>query len=321
MFGSRGPKRFRKLAGSFGPENFQLDSYYDRTAVIECVPNFSEARDEGKVRAIVQAIESAPGVLLLGWEFDTDHNRSVVTFAGEPEAVMKGAVRGAGEAAELIDLREHQGVHPRVGAADVIPFVPLNGATLEACVDVAHRAGEEIWRRYRVPVYFYEAAAKNPERRALEKVRRKGFDGSPPDIGDIAEHARAGASIVGARGLLIAFNVNLKTPDARIAQAIARKIRESSGGFRYVKAMGIYLSSQDCAQVSMNLTNFAETPLDRVYETIRREAERLGTGIRSSQLIGFVPRRAYEMFPEFFSRAENFDESRILETRIERLLN
>ncbi len=289
--------------------------------MIECVPNFSEARDQEKVRAIVQAIESAPGVLLLGWECDADHNRSVVTFAGEPDAVREAAVRGAGAAAELIDLREHLGVHPRVGAADVIPFVPLTESTLEACVEVAHRAGEEIWRRYRVPVYFYEAAALNPERRALEKVRRKGFDGLPPDIGDITEHLHAGASVVGARELLIAFNVNLTTPDPRIAQAIAKTIRESSGGFRYVKAMGIYLASQNRAQVSMNLTNFVETRLNDVYAAICREAERLGAGVRSSQLIGFVPRRAFQMFPEFFSRAENFNESRILETRIERLLN
>jgi glutamate formiminotransferase len=269
------------------------------------------------MRAIVEAIESAPGVLLLGSESDADHNRSVVTFAGDPEAVLEGAVRGAGKAAGLIDLHRHQGVHPRVGAADVIPFIPLAGATLEKCVEVAHRAGEEIWRRYGVPVYFYEAAARISQRQRLEKVRRAEFDGRPPDIGDIAAHPTAGASVVGARGFLIAFNVNLNTPDAEIARSIARRIRESSGGFRYVKAMGIYVESQGSAQVSMNLTNFAETPLDRVYAEICREAEALGAGVRSSELIGFVPRRAFEMAPDFFRRAENFDESRILEARID----
>ena len=269
------------------------------------------------MRAIVEAIESAPGVLLLGWESDADHNRSVVTFAGDPEAVLEGAVRGAGQAAGLIDLHRHRGVHPRVGAADVIPFVPLEGATLEECAGVAHRAGEEIWRRYGVPIYFYEAAARIPQRQRLEKVRRAEFDGRPPDIGNIAAHPTAGAAVVGARGFLIAFNVNLNTPDAEIARKIARKIRESSGGFRYVKAMGIYVESQGSAQVSMNLTNFAETPLDRVYAEICREAEALGAGVRSSELIGFVPRRAFEMASDFFRRAENFDESRILEPRID----
>jgi glutamate formiminotransferase len=284
--------------------------------MIECVPNFSEARDAAKVRAIVAAIGSVPGVLLLGYESDADHNRSVVTFAGDPEAVLEGAIRGAGKASELIDLGEHQGAHPRVGAADVIPFVPLEGATLGDCVRVAHHAGEEIWRRYGVPVYFYEAAARTPERRRLEKVRRQGFDGQPPDIGTLAAHPRAGAAMIGARDFLIAFNINLYAADAGIARAIARKIRESSGGFRHVKAMGLYLDSHGCAQVSMNLTNFAEIPLDRLYETILDEARRLGTGIRSSELIGFVPRRAFEQAPDFFRRAANFDQSRIIENRI-----
>jgi len=286
--------------------------------VIECVPNFSEGVDRAKVRAIVDAIESAPGVLLLGWESDMDHNRSVVTFAGEPAAVIEGAVRAAGKAAELIDLHHHSGVHPRVGAADVIPFVPLSGATMATCIDAAHQAGAEIWQRFGVPVYFYEAAARSPERRSLEKVRRRGFDGRPPDIGDIATHPTAGASVVGARDFLIAFNINLNTPDPEIARAIARKIRESSGGFPHVKAMGLYLASRGCAQVSMNLTNFTEIPLDQVYAMIRAEASRLGTTIRSSQLVGFVPSRAYEMAPEFFERAENFDDSRILENQIGR---
>jgi glutamate formiminotransferase len=287
-----------------------------RTEVIECVPNFSEGRDAAKVRAIVAAIESAPGVLLAGYESDQDHNRSVVTFAGEPEAVLEGAIRGVGKAAELIDLNTHRGVHPRVGAADVIPFVPMEGATLADCIVIAHRAGEEIWRRFGVPVYFYEAAARIPERKRLERVRRRGFDGKPPDIGAIPAHASAGAAVVGARDFLIAYNINLATPDPAIAQAIARKIRESSGGFPFVKAMGRYLASRNCAQISMNLTNFAQTPLDLVYKAIADEAGRNATSIASSQIVGFIPRRAFEMFPEFFRRAENFDESRVIETRI-----
>ena len=285
--------------------------------MIECVPNFSEGRDAEKVRAIVDSIQSVAGVLMLGWESDTDHNRSVVTFAGEPEAVLEGAIRGVGRAAELIDLTQHHGVHPRVGAADVVPFVPMSGATMEDCIAIAHHAGEEIWRRFGVPVYFYESAARDSNRRRLEKVRRRGFDGKPPDVGDIASHPTAGASVVGARGFLIAFNVNLATPDPAVAQAIAAKIRESSGGFPFVKAMGRHLASRDCAQISMNLTNFAETPLEELYAAIAAEAARLGTSVRSTQLIGFVPRRAFEMAPAFFERAENFNDSRILESRID----
>jgi glutamate formiminotransferase len=288
--------------------------------MLECVPNFSEGRDKAVVEAIANAIAKTPGVLMLGWESDGDHNRSVMTFAGTPDAVVEAAVRGAGKAAELIDLAAHQGVHPRVGAADVIPFVPLDRSSMGEAVDAAHRAGEEIWSRFGVPVYFYEKAARNPGRRRLEKVRRREFDGAPPDIGSVAAHPKAGASMVGARELLIAYNVQLATRDAAIAQAIARKIRASSGGFPHVKAMGIYLASRDCAQVSMNLTNFAETPLDRVYETIAAAAREHGTEALAGEIIGFIPRRAYEMAPEFFRRAENFSESRILETRIAELL-
>jgi glutamate formiminotransferase len=283
--------------------------------VIECVPNFSEGRDQSTIRGIVDAIASA-GVLLLGYESDVDHNRSVVTFAGAPETVMEGAIRGAGKATELIDLTHHEGVHPRVGAADVIPFVPLDGASIHDCARFAHRAGEEIWSRFGVPVYFYEAAARVPGRKRLENVRRRGFDGAPPDIGAIASHPRAGASVIGAREILIAYNINLETADAEVARAIARKIRESSGGFRFVKAMGLFLPSRGNAQVSMNLTNYAETPLDRVYDAVVEEAARLGTRVRSSQLVGFIPRRAYEMYPDFFARAEHFNESRIIEVRV-----
>jgi len=288
--------------------------------MLECVPNFSEGRNQATVAAIAEAIAAVPGVLLLGAESDADHNRTVITFAGSSDAVMEGAVRGAGKAAELIDLSSHQGVHPRVGAADVIPFVPLDGSTMDDAIAAAHRAGEEIWRRYGVPVYFYERTARAPARMRLERVRRKEFDGAPPDIGNLKEHPQAAASMVGARAFLIAYNVQLATRDAAIAQAIARQIRESSGGFRHVKAMGLYLPSRDCAQVSMNLTNFAETPLEQVFDAIASAARQHGTEAAAGEIIGFVPRRAYEMAPEFFQRAENFEESRILETRIAELL-
>jgi glutamate formiminotransferase len=289
--------------------------------MLECVPNFSEGRDEAVVRAIVDAIGSAPGVLVLGWESDGDHNRSVVTFAGPAENVVEGAVRGAGKAAELIDLNRHQGKHPRVGAADVIPFIPLAGSSMGDAVAAAHRAGSEIWRRFGVPVYFYEGAARQTERRRLEKVRRTGFDGLPPDIGTLPAHPAAGAAMVGARQFLIAYNVDLETPDPAAARAIAAVIRESSGGFRYVKAMGLYLPSRNCAQVSMNLVNFAETPFEDLFQVIKQEAETLGTRVAGCELIGFIPQGAFELAPDFFRRAGNFNESRIIENRIGQLLH
>lgn len=284
--------------------------------MIECVPNFSEGRDTRVIEEIAAAISRTPGVTLLGWESDADHHRSVVTFAGPADAVREGAVRGVGAAVERIDLNRHLGVHPRVGAADVVPFVPLDGSTLEDCVEVAHRAGEEIWERFRVPVYFYEAAALKPERRPLQNVRRKGFDGAPPDIGDLAAHRSAGAVMVGARNFLIAYNVNLATSNVEIAKEIAKKVRESSGGFRFVKAMGLLLASSNRAQVSMNLTNFAEISLDELYATIEDEAARRGTSIAESELIGFVPKAAFEKSPEFFRRTRGFEESRVIENRL-----
>lgn len=284
--------------------------------MLECVPNFSEGRDQATVRAIVEAIRSEAGVRILGWESDADHHRSVVTFAGAADAVTEAAVRGAGQAAKLIDLSRHRGVHPRVGAADVIPFIPLAGSTMDDAVTAAHRAGESIWKRFGVPVYFYGAAARRAQRQRLEAVRREGFDGGPPDIGDIPAHPTAGAAMVGARGFLIAYNVLLATPDVSVARAIARRIRESSGGFRYVKAIGLHLASQDRAQVSMNLTNFAETPLEEVFRAIEREAAQAGTRVQSCELIGFIPRQAFDAVPAFFRRAANFEDARIIESHL-----
>jgi glutamate formiminotransferase len=288
--------------------------------MLECVPNFSEGRDAGVVTAIVEAVQSTPGVVLCGWEMDSDHNRSVVTFAGPADTVVEGALRGAAEAAKRIDISVHSGVHPRVGSADVIPFVPLEGASMADAVAAAHRAGEELWKRCGVPAYFYGEAAKQAGRARLERVRRSGFDSGRPDVGDIAAHPTAGASMVGARGFLIAYNVDLATADAGVAREIAKQIRESSGGFRHVKAMGLYLASRACAQVSMNLTDFAATPLEAVLEAIRVAAERLGTSVASSEVIGFVPLQAYRQAPQFFEYAANFSTDRILESRLAQLI-
>ena len=284
--------------------------------MIECVPNFSEGRDPAKIAAIVDAIRSVPQVAVLGSESDADHHRSVVTFAGEPENVLEAAFRAVGKAAELIDLRQHAGVHPRVGATDVLPFVPLHGSTMANCVAMAHRAGEQIWQRFGIPVYFYEAAARRESRKPLQNTRRTGFDGHPPDVGDIAQHKTAGATMVGARNFLIAYNINLSTADAAIAKDIARVIRASSGGIPFVKAMGLYLTELDCAQVSMNLTNFAATDLDHLYETVQREAERHGAAIQESELIGFIPQAAFDKAPAFFERTRGFRVTRVIESHL-----
>ncbi len=294
--------------------------------LIECVPNFSEGRDAAKVDAIVEAIRSAPGVVVLDRESDADHNRSVVTFAGAPEAVFEAALRGVEAAVRLIDLNRHTGVHPRIGAVDVLPFVPVEGLTLDDCVRIAVRAGEEIWRRFGLPVYLYEAAARRPDRVNLENIRRGQFEGlreevqsdsdRAPDIGDARLHPTAGAVVVGARKFLIAYNINLNTPDVDIAKKIARAIRFSSGGFRYVKAMGVSLASRNLAQVSMNLTDFEQTPVHRVFEAVRAEAERYGVEIAGSEIVGLIPKKALEMTAEFYLRCENFRPDVVLENRL-----
>jgi glutamate formiminotransferase len=297
--------------------------------MIECVPNFSEGRDLGVVAAIRDAIAAVPGILVLGCESDSDHNRSVITFAGaDGPAVAEAAVRGACKAAELIDLTSHAGVHPRIGAADVIPFIPLDGSTsMDECVRIAHWAGEELWKRVRVPAYFYEFAAMREERRRLEHVRKHGFEllrmlavtNSEewlPDAGGPALHPTAGAAAIGARRILIACNVNLATTDLDLAKRIARRVRASSGGFPHVKALGLALPSRGLVQVSMNLTHHEVSPLHVVYDVILEEAERAGVAIEETELIGFIPRAAAEQAPEFISKCRGFHASRMLETRI-----
>jgi glutamate formiminotransferase len=294
--------------------------------LVECVPNFSEGRDAGKINAIVQAVLAVPEVVLLDREADADHNRSVLTFAGTPAAVAEAAFRAVEQAVALIDLTKHQGAHPRIGAADVVPFIPIEGVTLEDCVQLAERLGAEIWNKLRVPVYLYEAAARRAERTNLENIRRGQFEAlvlemgtvpaRDPDIGDPVCHPTAGATVTGARKFLIAYNVNLNTPDVAIAKRIAKTIRFSSGGFRYVKSMGVMLASRNLAQVSINLTDFEQTPMHVVFEAVRREAERYGVTVAGSEIVGLIPRKAIELSAEYFLRYENFRPELVLENRI-----
>lgn len=291
--------------------------------IVECVPNFSEGRDPAVVEAIVNAIAGVRGVTVLAREADPDHNRAVVTFGGAREAVAEAAVRGIEEAVKRIDLSRHSGVHPRIGAADVVPLVPIEGVTLEECAELARRTGHEVWRRVGVPVYLYEAAALMPERKRLENVRRGGFHWlrehvaeRPPDIGGPALHPTAGAVILGARKLLIAFNINLETGDVAVAREIAAAVRESSGGLPAVKALGLPIASRGLAQVSLNLTDFEVTGLFAVFEAVEREAARRGVAIASSELIGLMPRRALEQAAADFLKLRNFDASRVLEQRL-----
>jgi len=294
--------------------------------LIECVPNFSEGRDAAKVEAIVAVMRSVPGVYVLDHEMDADHNRSVVTLAGEPEAVAEAALLGTGKAMELIDLTQHTGAHPRVGATDVVPFIPVDGVTIEDCVALARRVGNEIWARYRVPVFFYEAAALRPERVNLENIRRGQFEGlrkemkknceRQPDVGEPKVHPTAGVTVVGARKFLIAYNVNLNTPDVGIANKIAKAIRFSSGGLRYVKSMGVELKGRNLAQVSINLTDFEQTPMHRVYEIVKREAERYGAIPVGSEIVGLVPKKAIEMAADFFLQLENFSPAQVFENKL-----
>jgi glutamate formiminotransferase len=286
--------------------------------MIECVANFSEGRDPAIVAAIEGAVRSAAGVRVLRSEMDTDHNRSVITFAGPPDAVSQGALRGIEQAIERIDLRKHAGVHPRMGAADVVPFVPLEGATLADCVAIARRTGEEVWKRFQVPVYYYEAAALSPDRRLLENCRRGGFENPriAPDVGGPQLHPSAGACIIGARKLLIAFNVNLKTDDVQVARDIARKIRASSGGMPFVKALGLPLAKRGLVQVSMNLTDFEQTPLHQVFDAVRREAAARGVEIAGSEIIGLMPRKALEDAAAHYLQCENFENGLVLENSL-----
>jgi glutamate formiminotransferase len=293
------------------------------STLVECVPNFSEGRDPAKVDAIVEAMK-IPGVYLLDREMDSDHNRSVITLVGEREAIQEAAIRGVGKAAEVIDLTKHEGAHPRMGAADVVPFIPIDGVTIEDCVATARHVGAEIAKRFQIPVYLYEAAAATPERQNLENIRRGQFEGiradiatnpaRKPDFGEPRVHPTAGATAVGARKALIAYNVFLNTSDVDVAKKIAKAVRFSSGGLRFVKGAGFQV--RGLAQVSMNLTDFEQTPIHRVFEFVKREAARYGVIPVSSEIVGLIPKRALEQAAEWFLQIENFDSSLILENRL-----
>ncbi|HET6169991.1 MAG TPA: glutamate formimidoyltransferase [Terracidiphilus sp.] len=292
--------------------------------LVECVPNFSEGRDVRRVEAIVAAMR-VDGVHLLDWSMDSDHNRSVVTIAGSPSGVVESAVRGTGKAAELIDLTRQQGIHPRIGAADVIPFVPISGVKLEQCVMLARQAGLEIWRRFGIPIYFYEAAAARPDRANLEDVRRGQFEGlrdsvrkeaaRRPDLGGPGLHPTAGACAVGARKFLVTYNLFFDSTDIALVRAIAREVRAASGGLMGVKAMG--LLSHGRAQLSMSITDFEATPISQVYSAVSRLAQRHKAALVEGEVIGLVPEAACERDSEWMRQLIGFDsQTKILEERL-----
>lgn len=295
--------------------------------LIECIPNFSEGRDPARIDALEQAMSGIPGACVLDRQSDFDHHRCVFTLAGEPLAVQAAALRGVAKAAELIDLTRHSGAHPRIGAVDVLPFVPVSGVSMEECVELAHDTGRAIWQRYKIPVYFYGAAATTPERANLENIRRGQFEGlrehadvdplRAPDVGGPHLHPTAGAVAVGARKALIACNINLSTPDAAVAKEIARAIRYSSGGLRNVKAIGLELKTRGQAQVSINLTDYEQTPLHRVFEMVRSEAQRRGCAIVDTEIVGLAPRKALEMAAAYFLQLTAPGGLPVLEDRLE----
>ncbi len=291
--------------------------------LVECVPNFSEGRRQEVIDAIVGAIKSVPNVWILDVESDPDHNRSVVTCVGEPEAALEAMFRAIAKAAELINLDEHQGEHPRIGATDVVPFIPLRGVTMEECVALARQLGQRVGEELGIPVYLYEAAATRPDRENLANIRKGEYEGlkeaiktdpnREPDFGP-RELGSAGATVIGAREFLIAFNVYLNTDDVKIAKRIARAVRHSSGGLRYVKALGMLVGGQ--AQVSMNLTNFKKTPIFRVVELIRREAARYGCTITHTELVGLTPQQAMLDVAQWYLQLDGFSASQVLENRL-----
>ncbi len=294
--------------------------------LVECVPNFSDGRNKPVVQAIAAEISRDRSIRLLDQEMNADHNRSVVTFVGEPEAVLEAALRGVRKATELIDMRQHRGEHPRMGATDVLPFVPVGATTLERCAGLARQAGARIGSELQIPVYLYEAAASRPSRENLADVRRGEYEGiasvigtdpeRAPDFGPSKIHPTAGAIAVGARLPLLAFNVNLGTKDVEIARKVAKAIRFQTGGLRYVKALGFGLAERGIVQVSMNLVNTWGTPVHRVFAMIREEADRYGVPIVGSEVVGLVCQDALVDVAEHALRLENFSRDQILENRL-----
>jgi len=289
--------------------------------IVECIPNFSEARRPEVVDTIIASVASVNGIRILDRHSDVDHNRTVLTFVGTPEAVEEAAYLGIAKAAELIDLNHHQGEHPRMGATDVVPFVPISGVTMQECVEMARRLGKRVAETLDIPVYFYEDAAIRQDRKNLEDIRRGEFEGiketiatdpyRAPDLGP-KRMGPAGATVIGARQPLIAYNIFLNTPDVSIAQKIARRVRNSSGGFHYVKGMGVLV--EGLAQVSMNLTNFHYSPMAQVTEFVRREAQRYGVAIHHSEIVGLVPSQAMVNAARYYMQMDGFESDQLLET-------
>jgi glutamate formiminotransferase / formiminotetrahydrofolate cyclodeaminase len=299
--------------------------------IVECVPNFSEGRRRDVVDRLAAAMTSAQGVALLDSEMDAAHNRCVITVAGEPESVATGVEAAVGIALQLIDLREHRGEHPRMGAADVIPFIPISGIGMEECVALSAKVAENLARRYGLPTYLYEQSARVPERQDLAYIRKGGFEtirdeigrvpSRKPDFGPAEVHPSGGATAVGARFPLIAYNVYLGTADLKIAQAVARSVRFSTGGLRYVKALGFEIKERGQVQVSMNLTNYEATPVFRAFEMVAREAQRYGVAVVSSEIVGLVPQKALDACADYYLRLEGFSAGQVLENRLSESLS
>jgi glutamate formiminotransferase/formiminotetrahydrofolate cyclodeaminase len=296
-------------------------------AIVECIPNFSEGRNVEVIDQLVAAIRSVEGAVLLDRESDPNHNRSVITFVAAPDRVVEAALAAARKAAELIDLNQHEGEHPRMGATDVIPFVPISGVNMDECIALARECGERMWSDLGIPVYLYEKAATRPERENLANLRKGQFEGirdeiatneaRRPDFGNAVVHPTAGITAVGARPPLIAYNVNLGTSDVEIANKVAKAVRHLSGGLRYVKALGFELKDRGIVQVSMNMVNYEGTPLFRAFEMVKREAERYGVGVVGSEIIGLVPQAALNATSDYYLQLEGFTEAQILENRLE----
>ena len=294
--------------------------------LVECVPNFSEGRKTETVERLARAISSVSTACVLDTHLDPDHNRSVITFVAAPEMIVEAASRAVGLAAELIDMRQHKGVHPRLGATDVLPFIPISGVTMDDCAALAHQAGERIARELSLPVFFYERAALKPDRVNLEDVRRGALEllreqiavdpNRAPDLGPRRVHETAGAIAIGARPFLIAFNINLRATDVAIARKIARAVRARGGGLPFVKALGFELSTRGLIQVSMNVVNYEVTGITQAYDAVRREAERAGVEIVSTEIVGLVPEKALDKSAEYFQKLENFSEDKIFEHRL-----
>ena len=298
----------------------------NRQMLVECVPNFSEGRKTETIARLTEAIESVESAIVLDTHLDADHNRSVITFVASPEQVVEAALRAVATATELIDLRQHQGEHPRIGATDVLPFVPVRGVTMDDCVSLAHAAGERIARELSIPVYFYERAALRPERVNLANVRGGGFEElreqaginpkRAPDLGPLRVHATAGAIAVGARPFLVAFNINLRTSDISVARKVARLIRARDGGLPGVKALGFELKSRELVQVSMNLVDLETTGLGKAFEAVREQAELQGVEIAGTEIVGLVPEAAFDREAAYFPLLEHFSEATILENQL-----